>query len=263
MTLPDDLMDFWLAWYSLSPYVRRTDWGAVITDPRYPLIYDANQAGVLTAHDAVTADDVLRELTPALRKAGAAFEHVEFWDPPNPCPALEEIAARSEQRGWDVDMVFEADPTLDPSPEVEVREVDPLDDRVWAAHASTRQMFGQTLSGDVLEQMDRMAREVVVPAGLRIFAGTIGDELAGLVNLLSLNGVGYLDSVVTMPDFRRRGVATAIVLHVVERSLDGGDRIVHLLADEGDPPQRLYERLGFRVRARVGSATRRLETSDR
>jgi predicted GNAT family acetyltransferase len=91
----------------------------------------------------------------------------------------------------------------------------------------------------------------------------VGEEIAGFVGLLSLDGIGYLDSVVTLPSFRRRGVATAGVLHVVRESLDGGDRLVHLLADEDDAPQRLYERLGFRTRARVRSATTKLPSADR
>jgi GNAT superfamily N-acetyltransferase len=120
-------------------------------------------------------------------------------------------------------------------------------------------MYGDQLAEDVVEQMNRRFLDVVVPAGLTMFAAFVEDEIAGFVNLLSLERIGYLDAVVTLPKFRRRGIAATAVMHVVERSLEGGDRLVHLLADEGDPPQRLYERLGFRVRARVGSATKRLQ----
>ena len=255
-------MDFWQAWYGLSPTRRKTPWGFVITDPRYPLIYDANQAGVLTNHDRVTAQDVLGELARAHRQASFAFQHVEFWDPPDPCPALEDIAAGSDERNWDVDMVLEADSTLEPSLEIEIKEVDPADPKVWPIFITTQRMYGDDLDDDVVEQMNRRFLDVVVPAGLTMFAAFVDHEIAGFVNLLSLQRIGYLDAVVTLPSFRRRGVATTAVMRVVERSLDRGDRLVHLLADEGGAPQRLYERLGFRVRARVGSATKRLQAPD-
>ena len=255
-------MEFWLAWYRISPMVRQTSWGVVVTDPRYPLIYDANQAGILTGHDEISADDVLAQLTPALREARAVYQHVEFWDPADPCPALEDIAAASDERHWDVDMVFEERSVLQPSPDVDVRVVDPADPKVWPVYTTTQKMYGDDLPEDVVEQMNRRFLEVVVPTGLTMFAAFVDGEIAGFVNLVSLAGIGYLDAVVTLPPFRRRGVATTAVMHVVERSLDRGDRLVHLLADEGDAPQRLYERLGFRVRARVGSATKRLQPAD-
>ena len=258
MTLPDPLTDFWEAFYRLSPERRSTPWGVVITDARYPLIYDANQAGVLSGHERITVEDILTELEPALREVGAAYRHAEFWGIPELCPAFDDLAAQSDENNADVDMVFEAEPTLDPPPDVTVREVDPTDGVIWAAYRPTLHMYGETFSGDVTEQMERRFQEVLLPAGLRMFGVFAGDEIAGFVNLLSLERIGYLDAVVTLPPFRRRGVATAGVLHVVRESLDGGDRLVHLLADEGDAPQRLYERLGFRVKGRVRSATKKL-----
>jgi predicted GNAT family acetyltransferase len=70
--------------------------------------------------------------------------------------------------------------------------------------------------------------------------------------------VGYLDNVVTMPPFRRRGVASATVTAAVGASLGSGDRHVFLLAEKDGDPQRLYERLGFRVRSPIESFTRLL-----
>ena len=45
-------------------------WGAVVTDPRYPLIHDANYARVDDGA-GLTLDVVRRALEPALRRAGA------------------------------------------------------------------------------------------------------------------------------------------------------------------------------------------------
>jgi ribosomal protein S18 acetylase RimI-like enzyme len=83
-------------------------------------------------------------------------------------------------------------------------------------------------------------------------------EPAGYTSLLSSEGVGYLDNVVTMPPFRRRGVATGTVIAAVRSSLRSGDDRVFLLAERGGNAQRLYERLGFRVRSQIESYTRPL-----
>jgi ribosomal protein S18 acetylase RimI-like enzyme len=44
----------------------------------------------------------------------------------------------------------------------------------------------------------------------------------------------------------------------VEASAERGDELVHLLSEKDGAAQRLYERLGFRVRAEVVTFTRPL-----
>jgi ribosomal protein S18 acetylase RimI-like enzyme len=251
-------MGFWRAWYRLSPNYRQTPWGCIITDRRYPLIYDANHAAVFADHDRTTPQEIRAALHPELRAARAPFEHVVFWDPPEPCVALQGFRAQADQTGQIVAMVSEEPPAIDPPGDIEVREMAPSDEEFWAAYRPTRQMFGETFAQDVLEQLDERERALLIPAGMRLFAAFVDGRIAGMVNLLSLAGVGYLDTVVTLPEFRRRGVATAAVLRAVRESHEAGDPIVHLLADEAGEARRLYHRLGFRVRARSQSTTRRL-----
>ena len=82
-------------------------------------------------------------------------------------------------------------------------------------------------------------------------------EVGGFVSLISLAGVGYIDNVVTLGRHRRRGLASAATMEAVRASRDGGDEVVHLLAERDGRPRGLYERLGFEVRGRVTSLTRR------
>jgi ribosomal protein S18 acetylase RimI-like enzyme len=93
---------------------------------------------------------------------------------------------------------------------------------------------------------------------MRWFVGSVDGEPAGYASLISLGSTGYLDNVVTVPAFRRRGVARAAVTSAVTASLEGGDAHVFLLAENAGDPQRLYERLGFRVAAPIESFTRGL-----
>jgi GNAT superfamily N-acetyltransferase len=114
------------------------------------------------------------------------------------------------------------------------------------------------LSDDVMDQLLERLRSVLVPAGLRWFVARVGGERAGYAGLLSLEGVGYVEGVVTMPGFRRRGVASATVGRAIEASEENGDRALFLLTDPEGGPRRLYERLGFSVAAEVEGCTRRM-----
>ena len=72
---------------------------------------------------------------------------------------------------------------------------------------------------------------------------------------MRIGAVGYVDTVVTRLPFRRRGVATAAVLSAVQAGIERGDEVVHLLAVKDSYPQRLYERLGFRVLSEIVTFT--------
>jgi ribosomal protein S18 acetylase RimI-like enzyme len=138
-----------------------------------------------------------------------------------------------------------------------VEEVAP-DDSFWSFYRETRSEFGDPLSADVIDQLVTRDRDVFVPAGLRFFAGILGGEIAGFTSLIALGGAAYVDNVVTRPQYRRRGVASATVTRAIEAAHDRGMETVFLLAEDGGDPQRLYERLGFRVVARAMGFTRPL-----
>jgi ribosomal protein S18 acetylase RimI-like enzyme len=81
---------------------------------------------------------------------------------------------------------------------------------------------GQTM----LAEID--GRTVGVAALLRT-----GDRITGLY------------SVATAPEFRRRGVATALTIRCIESFQKSGDEVLTLQVQKGSDAQRLYGRLGF------------------
>ena len=70
---------FWGAMDALFADVAPTPWGAVVTDGRFPRVWDANYARVDAA--GVRLDDVAEALLPALRASGADMFHVVAFDP--------------------------------------------------------------------------------------------------------------------------------------------------------------------------------------
>lgn len=261
MTLSAPLHRFWAAMARTNPVCERAAWGYLVADPRFPLVWDANHGAVLDAAPEPTAEDVRSEVVPFLREHGAEHEHIELWGLPVRSGLRDGLRAElGRPLPTDAVMVFEGDPSRAAAPEdadVRVEELTDPDERTVAWLHRARNEFGQEpLPDRVVDQLVGRDLEVFRPLGLRWFLAVVGDEPAGYTSLLSLEGVGYLDGVVTMPGYRRRGVASATVSAAVRWSLAHGDELVHLLAEPGGDPQRLYERLGFRTRATVESFTR-------
>jgi ribosomal protein S18 acetylase RimI-like enzyme len=242
----------------LGQRTRVTPWGVVQTDARFPLVWEANQACIMEAQPDVTLDEIRATLHAALRAVGASAEHLEFWETSVESPALREARASGERFDPDVVMMLERLPNHVPPVPVTVQEVTRPDLPFWPWYRESLKEFGTPLSDPVLDQMVARVQEVFVPAGMRWFVGLGEGQRAGCASVISLGRVAYLDQVVTMPEYRRRGVAGAVVTAAVRAGLRSGNRAVFLLTEEGGAPQRLYERLGFRTVARIESFTRRM-----
>jgi ribosomal protein S18 acetylase RimI-like enzyme len=265
VTLPERILSFWNASLGLHDRVHKTSWGAVVTDSRYPSVHEANQASVLHAAPNLTVGEIRAELLPALELVGATDEHIEFMDADDDSPALRELLASPGEHDPDVLMVYEGEgPAFTPRalaemPQgVEVREVQYSEEPFWELYADVPNQYGDRLPDEVLDQMLDRVEQLFVPAGERFFLGTVNGTGAGVASVLTLEGVAYVDNVVTWPEFRRRGVASAIVSKTVRASLEGDADLVFLLTEEGGAAQRLYQRLGFEVRRRCFGFTRRL-----
>ena len=219
---------------------ERTWWGGVVTDSRIPLIYDANYARVEA--DSVSLADIERTLRPALVASGATHQHVVLFRPDAARSLLDEMEAAGGRFTYDTAMCFDGDLSLDP--ELEVGEIVEFDTRFWEAQQRTLPEF-DVIDRPTIAQFVRWEREILAPAGKRWFGVTMDGEPAGFGALVALDGVGYVDNVVTFRPFRRRGVATSIVRRIVREASAARCRHVYLLADDPGPIA-LYERLGFR-----------------
>jgi len=74
-----------------------------------------------------------------------------------------------------------------------------------------------------------------------------------LISLLQLllarakNESGGIFTVGTLKEHRRRGVGTALTLHVLNDSLREGNTLHLLYVDKGDYAEHLYKRIGFEI----------------
>jgi GNAT superfamily N-acetyltransferase len=137
----------------------------------------------------------------------------------------------------------------EPAPGQELGE---LDARFWAAHRDSMRWF-DIVEPDVVEQLQAIERDLFVPAGRRWFAAADDDGIRALAALIVLEGVGYLDHVVTVPGARRRGFASGLTRRAVAAARTSGAERTYLLAEPNGAAARMYADLGFTPIVRLAS----------
>jgi len=79
----------------------------------------------------------------------------------------------------------------------------------------------------------------------RLYLARLDGRSAGACDLFEAANWGRIDSVVTRPELRRRGVAAMLVSRAVADSLTSGNSETYLFTELGSDAERLYRRLGF------------------
>jgi ribosomal protein S18 acetylase RimI-like enzyme len=243
-------LTFFRSFDALLQRVEPQWWGAVVTDARYPHLYDVNYARVETSDPHLTLEEVERSLRPRLYQAGARHLHTVLFDPDAASPLVRAATERGDRIHWDVAMEFEGDPPAEPVTH-RVGKVAEPDGRFWQAHRRALRELGMD-EGPALDELGRLAREVQAPNGCSWFRVDVDGDIAGMAALQLHGGTGYVDNVVTFPPFRRRGVAAALVAAAVREAMEAVTAKVFLLADEPGPI-RLYQSLGFVEAGRLAS----------
>ena len=79
----------------------------------------------------------------------------------------------------------------------------------------------------------------------RLFLARIEGRPVATCDLFSKDGWGRIDSVFTLPEFRKRGAASALVLRALKYSQLIGNEMTYLLTERGSDAESLYRKLGF------------------
>jgi GNAT superfamily N-acetyltransferase len=254
--LTEELVAFWAALDGHLERVEPVRWGAVVTDRRFPDVWDANYARVETDDGELSLAEVARSLDPAIDAAGAAASHVVMFHPEATTRLLAELSSRGDRLSWDVVMSHEGElPEVTRDEPVDPHVVDELSTghELWGRVASSLAWFGIT-EPEIVRQLLHLEREAMDPGTVKRWFGVRDDrgEVMTLAALVLLAGLAYVDHVVTFPEARGRGYARAVVTRLVREARASGARRTFLLVDPGGPVP-LYERLGFREGTRIAS----------
>ena len=249
VTVPEGFHRFWVAFDHLAPEVRPTPWGAVVTDPDSPDVWDVNYARV-DREGPVSVEEVEGALLPALRSAGVTVEHVVSFRHREHGDLLAALAARGHHLGWDA--VLATGGELAAVGGATVEELVARDVRSTVVADVLREGFAVQPDA-AIEQLVRMDLDLE-PAGKRWFGVREGGRVVSAGTLLVLDGAAYIDDIATLPGSRGRGFASAVVRTIVREARGAGATEIYLLADPGTPRViAMYERLGFREVGRLAS----------
>jgi ribosomal protein S18 acetylase RimI-like enzyme len=247
----DDLEPLLRYWRAQDDAFERVDpfwWGAVVSDGRFPHVQEANYARVETRHRLRLAE-VEEPLVPAMQRTAHGRTHVVVFFPEDQTDLLAEASTRGEKLAWDLVMQHTGvPPAVD---DVIVEEVR-FDDEIASGHRASLRWFDIT-DRVVVDELVTMEATVMVPGGRRWFVVRHDGEAVAFAGLVVLHGVGYLDNVVTLPEARRRGYATALAAAAVEAARAAGAERTYLMADPTGTAKAIYERLGFRPVTQIAS----------
>lgn len=253
----EPLLRFWRAQDALFERVKEHWWGAVVSDVRYPRIQEANYARVETRQRA-SLEEIEAELLPAMERSGAGRAHVVVFHPEDQVDLLAEASTRGERLTWDLVMEH---PGITVRPDPRASEVRTPNRDFWRAHRVTSRLFGIAEDG-VVDQLQAIERELMIPAGRRWFAVREDEEPVALAALLVLERVAYVDHVVTTPPARGRGYAAALTTRLLAEAADAGAERTYLLAEPDGVAARMYRRRGFRAVTQLASWISRIDRGD-
>jgi ribosomal protein S18 acetylase RimI-like enzyme len=233
------LIDFDLALErDASERVEEFDWGRLIHNPETSAVWSSNYLEVrstdLDANALVTLAERLQ--------APLGIRHRDV-APADPAHGAELAPGFDSIDGWEtwrsLYMVLRREPERAGG---EAREVP------RAAIAAVRRAVAEAdpeFTREAVEQ--RFIRDARLDrvGGGRWFAAPADGEPAASCVLYDRDGIGQVETVVTIPERRGQGLATAVVMAAANASREAGHDLTFIVADAGDWPWKLYERLGF------------------
>ncbi len=235
------------------------DGATLIRNRETPQVRDANHVTHVTA----STPDEIDSLLARVEWEFAGFPHrrfdVDFTTP----PTFEARLALEGYRHWDaLVMLLEGDLMSEAKPH-DVREI--TDNAGWQAHTALHDIDWRDYSQKIDSPFDeRTAEEMMrsrllkTPPVRQWLAYVEGEPRAYCASWEGLDGVGQVEDLFTHPDFRRRGLATALVHHCVADCREHGAGPVLLVADANDWPKDMYAAMGFRPVAVVRSYRKEL-----
>ena len=217
---------------------RETRFGPLVLTPERPLRWDSNY---LLVERPGPTNELVAEAERAFAEAGLGHRKLSVPDEATGARLWAELPAAWMRQRLLV-MVRRRPPEREPDLSV-VEEVDEASLRPLRAEEMARQPWGG--DPEVVRQLLEAKRAATATVEIRFFAVLVDGKPVSCADLYLAGGVAQVEDVVTAPEHRNRGFASAVVLAAVRAADDAGAELVFLVADEDDWPQQLYRRLGF------------------
>ncbi len=237
------------AFLTLGAEVFEAEGATFVRDRSRPSIRDSNHVARVTA----STPDEIDSLLARVEREYAGFPHrrfdLDFTTPPA-------IAARLALEGYGpIDalvMLLEGELAGQPKPH-EIRPVS--DDVSWDDYSKLFDLNWREFDGrEGLEEPEgpvvgramlgsHRAKSPPVRYWLAYFDG---EPRAFFASWEGIDGVGQVEDLFTHPDYRHRGLATALIHHCVADSRSSGAGPVVIVCDPDDTPKRMYAAMGFR-----------------
>ena len=225
----------------------RTEHGVVHLSPTLPRVWYLNFLSADIGTDA-TVDELAAEAEAIQGPAGLRHRKVGVND-----DLGKQLAPGFRELGWKVEELLvmvhrgreaaRAPGTIETGAETLAPE--------WAEGIAEEHPDPETIRQLVDAQLGRRAS-----VGVRYFAAQAEKRAVAYCELFSRGGVGQIESVMTLKEFRRRGFGKAVVARALAESIDARHDLTFLLADAEDWPKELYRKLGFEEVGRVWDFTR-------
>lgn len=240
------------AFMALGNECFEADGATFIRAPDWPDIWDANHAAHVTAS---TPEEIERLLARTEREfAGHRHRrfHLDFTAPPE---FEARLALEGYERSDSLLLALEDELTGDP-PEYEVRAVESEDD--WSAYSILHDLDWREYKGRMphvdgydegTARQTMLHRRAKCPPVRCWLAWLDGEPRAYLSSWGGTEGMGMLEDLFCQPEYRRRGLATALVHRCVAEARKDGAGPVMIPADPSDTPKNMYAALGFRPAA--------------
>ncbi len=237
------------AFHALGNERFEAEGATFVRNREIPDIWDANHVAHVTASTPAEIERLLERV----EREFAGFSHRRFHLAFTTPPALEaRLTLEGYQRTETLVMLLEGELQGQP----QRHEIRPLtDDAGWQAYTALHDLdwreYKERMPGTggfdekTAEAMMR-SRQLKSPPVRHWLACVDGEPRAYLSSWVGVAGVGMVEDLFTHPDFRHRGLATALIHHgVAEARREGAGPIV-IGADTTDTPKRMYAALGFR-----------------
>lgn len=177
-------------------------------------------------------------------RAQGLVPHFQLWTITRPSDFSVDLWQRGFQEDGELDVMTWKKPTSAQVPAgVRVRAITGKVDMATAVDIVLRGFdFPMEWKDVLLSSLDQEPDEV---QGQTLLAEVDGRP-AGVASLVRTGDrISGIYSVATLPDFRRRGVATALSLKCIEAYQDTDDEVLTLQVVHDSEAQHLYEKLGF------------------